>query len=490
MSTVDYNKARAEKRPTSGSDVIDRLRHRALPATSSPQSASAETPEDYRLSILSQARTQARNDGLLKEIEILYSTYAVGQGLKLQLSGGSPAWRKQALDLWEDFCECPEITRRFTMPELQTFACNALSDDGDFFVVLIYDQEKKSRPWLQILESHQVGGSGDFEHGVIKDPVTKQPTHYIVRDENGEEQKYPASSIIHIANFTRYSSDRGTPDFETSIVGTYARSELSRLIMTKAQADAEKIHIIITPDIARTNQIGELATETLEYDEREIKELEAEIQNANRQTATELSNMTGGHAMVLNAGQDYKEAGNPTPGATYDAYMNHLMNMDSLGLINYSFIHPEKLGGASLRAMLAQTDAKIVIRRQMPLIRAWKKIARWFLAVCMDRGLLPFVDDFHRVDYQTPARITADYGRDAKADRDDLQAGITSLTDNFEARGLDFPTELDHKIAEVKLIRETCQKAGINPALIFPLIFKDAAAPATTSPQPPAPAAV
>lgn len=500
----------ANNRVRSVSRVADRDALRALPQVGTPRSANIEMTERVRRRIMAQTRFNARNDGLLKEIQQITLTYVIGSGLRLQVNGGNADWQTQVLALWDAFCRHPEISGRFTMDQLQQFICKAMDYDGEIFLALIYDPATKQPPILQIIESEQVGGDMlDDSNGVVKDPVTGRPVAYNIVDANGEPHQYPASGIVHIALFERPSSDRGTPDFETAINGAFDRYMLDSLNMTRMQEescnvmvveqdptkmdpldgdDPEFSHRLPTPNLVETAPAGETQEEKEER-ERETRRRVEEWRNYARNVGEVLAENIGGKNIVLQPGQSARLLATASPSSTYLPYMQQRMVQDCLGTaVSYYVIDPTKAGGASMRSILALVNSKFGMRQDI-IIRALRRTVSWLIACWIDMELIDYVDDFDNVDFQTPARITADYGRDAKTDREDLAAGIVSPRDNFESRGLNFRTQIQQTIDDLTWVREQCEANGLDPALVLNVIFQNSAPAPAAAPAAAAPAA-
>ena len=58
-----------------------------------------------------------------------------------------------------------------------------------------------------------------------------------------------------------------------------------------------------------------------------------------------------------------------------------------------------------------------------------RRVVGYAVAKAIKEGLLPGNAEWYKWNFTLPARMTADYGRDSNADREDYLAGITNLGD-------------------------------------------------------------
>jgi hypothetical protein len=75
--------------------------------------------------------------------------------------------------------------------------------------------------------------------------------------------------------------------------------------------------------------------------------------------------------------------------------------------------------------------------------------------------LLPAIDGWQRVDFGTEKRVTVDAGREANANRMDIEFGLKTLTDDYAERGLDFKTEARKRARDIKILMEVSREFGV-----------------------------
>ncbi len=168
----------------------------------------------------------------------------------------------------------------------------------------------------------------------------------------------------------------------------------------------------------------------------------------------------GGTAHFFRAGTGSKlsTVKNDRPGAAVDAFMDRLIRNACVGA-GWPFEltwDAAKLGGANVRLLIAKAMRAVEDRQDLLRLPA-KRIVGYAVAKAIKQGYLPPSDEWYKWRFTMPARMTADYGREAAADLADLQAGVTTLTDILGEQGLD----LDEHIATRKLENEKLAAAGL-----------------------------
>jgi capsid protein len=101
------------------------------------------------------------------------------------------------------------------------------------------------------------------------------------------------------------------------------------------------------------------------------------------------------------------------------------------------------LGGTATRAAMQDADTffggvRLIIEQQF-CVRFWR-YATWHF---IKSGLLPMVDDWFRVRFVPPPKVSVDFGRDSKAMLDLVRAGLLSPRAYFNALGQDVDDETD-----------------------------------------------
>ena len=143
-----------------------------------------------------------------------------------------------------------------------------------------------------------------------------------------------------------------------------------------------------------------------------------------------------------------------------------------------------KLTGPNQRAVLGKAQKKFNTR-QDTICRVvewvWIRVIGWAIA----KGELPAVDYWSKVQFQRPAKLSIDAGREAMQDREDAASGLMTRQDHYGARGKDWQRETDQSFSEAEYIlnkaSELAAKTGVAVEIILSRFGYD------TQPPPPPP---
>jgi capsid protein len=92
----------------------------------------------------------------------------------------------------------------------------------------------------------------------------------------------------------------------------------------------------------------------------------------------------------------------------------------------------------------------------------------------MQRGYIPQNENWWKVEWQTPAAASVDYGREAQANLNDVRAGLRTYAEDYAERGREWKDELRQRAVEAKYLAELAQEFDLTPDSI-----------ATFNPNPP-----
>jgi hypothetical protein len=106
-----------------------------------------------------------------------------------------------------------------------------------------------------------------------------------------------------------------------------------------------------------------------------------------------------------------------------------------LGL-GQGFWNLSELGGATLRAELATAQRRIGEIQDVLVQRLLNRAWNWVTSVGIQNKDIPPSIDFWRVEWVRPSAITVDYGRDTRADIQQLDKGVSTMRDFTGSDGL------------------------------------------------------
>lgn len=199
------------------------------------------------------------------------------------------------------------------------------------------------------------------------------------------------------------------------------------------------------------------------------------------------ADMLGGDIPVLDEGQEFQRVESNRPNAQFDSFLDTLVGQFAAGLdIPPAFFLDERLTGPNQRSVIGKAQKKFS-DRQETLCRVlewvWVRVIAW----AIDRGQLPAVDGWSKVECQRPAKLSIDVGREAMQDREDAASGLMTRQDHYGARGKDWQRETDQSFAEADYILEKAAalatKSGVAIELILSRFGYAAKAPAPSPDQ-------
>ena len=142
------------------------------------------------------------------------------------------------------------------------------------------------------------------------------------------------------------------------------------------------------------------------------------------------------------------------------------------------------VGGAAVRAVVNQAQRSVNTRQAClrdPLTNAFLYV----ISALIDRGDLPFVEDWHAWTFTTPAKFSVDVGRDRQNMREDLAAGSRTLSKIVSDSGLDPESHLRERARDYKLAQEIATEQGVPVEVIYnPLSAVQSFDPTMDAPNP------
>jgi capsid protein len=133
--------------------------------------------------------------------------------------------------------------------------------------------------------------------------------------------------------------------------------------------------------------------------------------------------------------------------------------------IPFEFIFsPTALSGPAARLVMAQASRTFERRQKLIIDKLLQRLWGWIISRAILRGDLapmPFLEA-QRVRWQGPSKISIDVGRDAKANLDDLRAGLRTWAEDYSERGQDWQEALKQKAREAAYIKQLAEEYGVT----------------------------
>ena len=393
------------------------------------------------------------NAGLIRQIINDMSLYSVGDGIKPQAASGNGSWDIQAENYFKNWASKPcEITGRYNFAEVQQIVCKLIDRDGEIFVLKTYG--KNDNPLLQLIESHRVGvsqdaygtASGMFD-GVLFDKFGAVVGYNVIRSD-GSARLVPSPSILHIHHPEQVSGARAYSPLQHSINNLIDILEIVSLekVAMKVQAD-------VVRTITRENPQFDGSQSDFEAFGMRPQDYPGQVYDQPSETGT----FIGGKTLSLAPGEDLKmvESNRASPNTV--GAIEHLNRDSCLGTLPYEFVvEPNKSGGA-MRLVVAKAGRTFNARQQVLINRLLIPTWGYVIGNAIAKGELPANDNWHRVSWVTPKKVTVDAGKEEAATFKAIQLGLKSFSEYHAENGND---ARDHDLRRAADIRHSMDAAA------------------------------
>ena len=420
-----------------------------------PQDHKQEMSSFDRTEMVRKSRWLDKNSGFFKQLINDMATYACGDGIFPQAQTGVSEIDDAYEDYFREFWLNPEITGRFDGVELLHIWCKAIDRDGDIFVILTRDEE--GNPKIQTIEAHRIANSRSnlsCTDGVCMDNVGRIVGYNVTQDDKSD-RFVPHESMCHIYEPDFVSGVRGVPSLQHAINHVQDVMELFSLEKDAAKLNAEVARIL-------RKASGKATTE-------DALGLSSRPLNASSNTDPDyIQDTIGGKTVVLAPEETLESFQSNRPNPLFQGFYEALLKEAASGHIPYEFIADSgRIGGAQLRLVLAKSDRRFQMRQRALVSRSLRKIYLYVIGDGIARGILPQHEDWMKVEWQGARRVTVDAGRDANANRADIEFGLKTMTDDFAERGMVLRKEVRKRATEMVYIMEVSREYGVPFELLL-----------------------
>ena len=280
--------------------------------------------------------------------------------------------------------------------------------------------------------------------------------------------------MIHIYEPESASAVRNAPTLQHSINHLLDEMELLAL---------EKHAVKDNCDIARV-----LKTERGELDE------DGDFSIGNRNAQGEVSEpgalqrIVGGKLVALKPGESLDSFQPNRPSPTFTGFLEHLRRDSALGHIPFEFAaDSSKIGGAGVRLVVAKADRRFSYRQLILIERFLKPVWCFIIGDAIATRQLAEVENWTKVAFTTPRRITVDAGRESQQNRSDVEMGIKTLHSHFAEQGMDFSEEMEIRARNARALLDLAEKYKVPIDMLWKPSGGIAATPAVgETEEPPA----
>jgi lambda family phage portal protein len=434
-----------------------------------------------RMKIMKDARWCVNNSGPASRIVRGVARFAVGNGLVPQSQSADSAFNKAAEQLFEDrYANVPwafDRAGQLDFYSAQTALVESMMVDGDVFAQLT--KSEAGSPMMRFFGGEHVGDANksekDLFDGVRVNSENRPISYRVIPDPENTKifTDVPAEDIIHIRRLHRLGYLRGM---------SWLASAVSRLQDIREALDNELAS-------AKLNTKIGLVVETPEAGNIGLGGNLRKVDNGDG-TTTKLDKVWQG------VGTIQTKPGEKVSAHTFDRPNNNLGTYVEFLIreIAYSVgVSPEiiwsmtGLGGTASRAALQDADVffgsvRLIVEQQF-CVRFWRYAIWNFIKT----GQLPYPgEDWFRVSFVPPQKVSVDFGRDSRALLELVRAGLLSPRAYFNALGQDVDEQTDDIIRGMakrkKRVEEIAAEEGVE--LEYEEVFPPAPGSAPSAPEP------
>jgi lambda family phage portal protein len=392
------------------------------------------------------------NAGLIRQQVNDMCLYSVGSGIMPQVHTGNAVIDKAYEDYFKVWASKPcEITGRYNFAEVQQIACKKIDIDGEIFALKTYD--KNGSPILQIIEAHRVGTASEpldnntgLWDGVLFDKYGCVTGYNIIRSD-GTTRLVPASSILHIHHPETVTGARAYSPLQHS---------LNNMIDVLEILSLEKVAVKSNSDIVRTLERESGQFDTSASDAEAFGMRPQDYPNQVYNNPEQVGSFVGGKILSLAPGEKLNSFESQRPNSTFTGFVEHLFRDSCLGTLPYEFVVEPNKAGAAMRLVVAKAGRVFASRQEVLINRLLMPTWGYVIGSAIASGELPASDNWNRVSWVTPKRVTVDAGKEEAATFKAIQLGLKSFSEYHAENGND---ARDHDIRRAADIRHAMDVA-------------------------------
>jgi hypothetical protein len=417
----------------------------------------------YDIKILrSHARRLYGNVGPLRVAIQEKAMYCVGRHWDASYEGADVAFGAQAeawlADNWYPMCDVagPEFDFKLVLYLLSV----NLDVYGEFFIYLT--EQENGYPAIQRIPAHRIDqprqsgalGSdlrltgdcfnGAFKgfkctFGVVSNEQGRPLAYSVIGNTEDQDALIPADDMIRVREIDLGDETRSIPTFSHGI--NQGRSILSLLGNEQEFLEsASKIALIETNSLGGidindpTNALALMPSPPTDVGDGATNPGSV-VNGVNRQFAEEWRQSGETRYFKSGTGSSLQAFQFERPADSWGKFMDKLTRFMIDPIWPFYLVDREwELTGATCRGLLARTN-RIIQDRQDVILRVARKIVQYAVAKGAKIGRISQSNDWYNWGFTKPAKITADFGRDSKAEVMEMDAGVLDPAEIVEARG-------------------------------------------------------
>jgi capsid protein len=412
------------------------------------QNARQDLSKVTRREILRKARYLYKNSPMVRGLIERLVTFTVGTGLTPIPMSSDPVWNEKALKAFKGWSKNADIESRLPFEALQAVIFRAMLVDGDIFSLNTYGPS--GRPRMQLIESHDIVSKSTHNgnpDGIELDAYAR-PLNYIWR----EDSLVPASDMVHYWLPERAGQKRGVSILASVINVSHDVDDILALEKASVKDGSSKTDIIKTAD-------GELPTD--DYIGESMQD--ADAANSIPEITNYYRTIFSPEAKVMRKGDEFDPYVSGRPSPAWMGFMDFLTDLICMGPgLPPSLLKGNKVGGADTRRDVA-TAQRVIENWQRNLATGLQQVWEYVILEDIKSGALRGAPaDWRETEWQTPAKLTVDAGREADSDREDVKLGLLTRREYFSRWGMDWKAETRQQAVEAAEISSLAKEFKVE----------------------------
>lgn len=417
------------------------------------QGANRDADAMTRRELIRASRTLYKNSPYFRGLVERAVTLAIGCGIQSCPASSSERYNETSESALKAWGKRPAVGTPFMWRQLQRIILRAMILDGEVFVYLF---RKNGAPRIRLIESHCIGYgisriySGEAD-GVVMDADGDPVAYEYYPDEyNRKPVILPAQSVVHFMWPERAEMARSVGLLASIITTGHDIHDI--IAMEKAAVKS----VSKNTDIIKTAS-GELDVEDLHADDGRA----VEVSDADGSKYYE--RVFGPEAKILRNGDEYAGYEPKRPGPAWQGFMDFLSQLCCIGFnLPPSILLPLRNQGADTRKDLGIAE-RVIEGWQGDIQPGLEEIINWAQwEHIQTRRVSNAPSDWSELSWQYPKRLSVDYGRDSKSDREDVKMGMLSLREYYGREGMAWKEELEQIATEQAYVKQLAEANGLT----------------------------
>jgi len=410
-----------------------------------------------RQEYLRVGRYLENNFSFYKNLIETIGRYCISTGIIHNPSTIDEKFNKEAstvFDKWASSRFCT-ATGNMTFWQLQRLIAERLIADGEVFLLLT--KSKENYPQLQVLDPTIIKSSHDdtvAQDGIYYDKIGRAVA-YSVQQVDGSFKRINGDNIIHIQDIKKPSQKRGIPWAASSFNTIRDIKDIFKLEKNNVKTSQLIVGTISNPDgsssLGKGGLFGDLQ------------------QNASSSTpnisSSQVETVIGSGKFVDIGKSKLEMLKTERPSPSFNGFLETLHRdiCNSIG-IPYEFSYsPEKLTGASMRFIIQSTDNLFREIQDLLIEACFQRIYIWVISVMVNNKKLelPTTDEWFSNQWSKPVSLSIDLQRASNIEIEQLNNGLTTYEDYYNARGKNAKEQIIKWLNEKKFITEEANNIGV-----------------------------